>query len=88
MVSSQWKRDTVGSSSTRSLDGCEPRAQRSAASAQVRPWAGPAVTTTRKRRMTRPGPVLVGRVTNGCDTATDGTTTPATRARRLSRAGR
>jgi hypothetical protein len=65
IASSQWNRDTVGSSMIRSLDGCEPIAQRSAMSAQRWPAAGPAVTVTRNRRIARRGAVEDGRVMFG-----------------------
>jgi hypothetical protein len=38
---SQWKRDTVGSSTVRSFDGCEPIEQRSPGATQVVPAFGP-----------------------------------------------
>jgi hypothetical protein len=65
IASSQWKRDTVGSSITRSFDGCEPIAQRSAVWAHAAPVAGPAVTVTRNRRIARRLSPSVGRVTTG-----------------------
>src|SRR5262249_49234208 len=63
--SSQWKRETVESSITRSLDGCEPIAQRSAGSAHV----APPTISTRKRRIARRRRAGLGTVDTGGSTA-------------------
>ena len=47
---SQWKRETVESSTARSLSGCEPMEHVSAADSQTSPVLGPSTTVTRKRR--------------------------------------
>ena len=54
MRTSQWKRDTVASSTTRSFDGWNPIEQRSDDDSHVRPAFGPSTTVSRKRR-TAPG---------------------------------